>query len=792
MRFCNLLFISALCVMPMQAMVLNLNNDGLEKVVERAWDDYTQCLSNYFDAKIKGKEPLGFKPEELKKLGRDAAVLAERKRIVDQCMGQVFAKLNLAPALSGQAAQTPTLRAMLMRLLSTIAFEFFIYSSSEIAEVLEPFNLGRVADDVLDSGHYTSEQKKTTIANLERVIAELNKLQKGELNEKTCKAADETLKAMTTEDPSWPKAYEGDAISFIANGIFSYLAVPEICEVTWARELLARDQEYLRYAIDKYNGSKEAARILKRTVDVRNMLLTRPEELSWCGCQSAPLAKRVVLIINLVNDVRRTYKPGQPVVYVSLAAGMLLQDYLTVEELKRAGYINLDINLVEGDFRTHAQLKRDIKAAAQEDKYHEQNSLNNLLNQAATRAAFIRKIGATVVLIPNKAGAAVHGIHVTTWSNADHYVEFAERYPQFKANIVVLTDPGGGTLYLDQDQRINANSFIVYDAQGAKWSPEQGYITIMKNPGVYGIYFPRGGFELYTNRPASYDLSWALGPTRTFEDVLARQDAGETVQWIADIYVSLKNIVLSATTPNALIYMLDDPAGKIEGEREDEDSEGILQVFTVDQYKKLPAIAGDTYDELQEHGFHYVPRVMTQAEEKERKGKGEAVGGMPPTRPFIGPKPRPTMPQKPVQTPQPTVGPKPPAGAVALPGMVKPRPTPAPAQKPVSQPIGMTTKIEAETIAALLVNEYKDTLPSLSIMKRVQLKDAMNVWADALEANNVQGLASATTMISKLSSKLSALVVQQLTPVRALTDAKIRGAEQLRIARRVREGIQRL
>jgi len=617
------------CVMPMQAMVLNLNNDDLENVIKTVWNVYTSSLAKNLDERIKGKDSLEFTAEQLKNY--DAAVVATRQNIVDAVMKDVFAKMQstaFKPALKDNAAaQEPFLRAMLQRVLGTAACEL-LYKRSEnysIACVILPYTLSFEAMDALtkasDNKDTFLSQLQGIIDSLETLIQEIPKrLKQNQKAEQAWSGANVTFKQLV--DKTRADTALVPSLTPLVQQIQGYMV--RAYEVPGSLQLLKTIKEYLSYVIKAHQKNAEANRILSRVATLYRTVLVRPPELGWCTCPAAPFEKRIALIVRLVNDVRRTYTPGQPLVYAALAAGMLLQDYLIVQELKANGYSNFDINLIELELGTRDEIEQATEAVEKAKEsvdslpknpdlnnqqmtafvvgemtklQHAESTLDSLLNHGTAQAAFVRKIGAVTLSLIHKTQIFA-GIQVTTWNNAAAYVQFAERDPQFKANIITLVDPGVTGAFPVSSQQ-EANSFMV---------------TISGKSMVYGTQFYKGGFELYTTTPKDYDLA-CFEQARTFDEILKCGHA--KMQWLADSYVSLKDIVRKATTPQAIIGILDFKQAK--------ELTGTLQFFTPATYATLPALSPIQYNKLKSMNFRYVPRALTQSEEKERKGGAVGV-----------------------------------------------------------------------------------------------------------------------------------------------------------------------
>ncbi len=91
---------------------------------------------------------------------------------------------------------------------------------------------------------------------------------------------------------------------------------------------------------------------------VKNLTSTQPDkqyDLNWCTCYKP--SERIFFIIQLVLDIKKQFpNKSTKLIYTSLGSGGLLQDYLTLQELVRAGYNNITINIIDLSYPDITQL----------------------------------------------------------------------------------------------------------------------------------------------------------------------------------------------------------------------------------------------------------------------------------------------------------------------------------------------------------------------------------------------------------------------------------------------------
>ncbi len=206
--------------------------------------------------------------------------------------------------------------------------------------------------------------------------------------------------------------------------------------------------------------------MLQRVITNALTMINTKTGISWCDCEAAPLSERIMLTILLVNDVLLQHPDNQQkLVYASLAAGSLLQDYLIIQELKTHGYNNIDIHIIEIGIKDKTEIHAAINNAKKaEKKYnkmetitdlslqeekdltlsnltHAEHELDEILYMASIQADFNRKIGAKPNTEKLQNGTEQPGIYVYNYENHLDYLAKTKKYNADKANILIMLDP---------------------------------------------------------------------------------------------------------------------------------------------------------------------------------------------------------------------------------------------------------------------------------------------------------------------------------------------------------------
>ena len=73
--------------------------------------------------------------------------------------------------------------------------------------------------------------------------------------------------------------------------------------------------------------------------------------LHMCTCDEAPTAKRIVLILDSINEILQHLDVNDPVIITSLNPGGLLMEYLLMAGLQRVGYMYITFNLIDQNYK---------------------------------------------------------------------------------------------------------------------------------------------------------------------------------------------------------------------------------------------------------------------------------------------------------------------------------------------------------------------------------------------------------------------------------------------------------
>ncbi|HEV2600730.1 MAG TPA: hypothetical protein VGT41_00395 [Candidatus Babeliales bacterium] len=370
-------------------------------------------------------------------------------------------------------------------------------------------------------------------------------------------------------------------------------------------------------------------------------------DLNWCSCSAAPFAKRIALAVHMIKDtVKRHPDKNKRIVYSSLAAGQLLMDFLVISGLQHQGFNNIDINVIDLDIKDQVaitallddlegkrnRLKEGAADVTQERIVQQiedkQDVAHDVLQNAVAQSIFEKAIGANYSwskeTVQNKLAHINRGIHVTIWDNAQEYVDFVQKNPQYQIDILMLVDAGGVhkvSSYLKAEGVALIETQRALDVQTQEMDlKELDDITVVRSSSKYKVawgneglfaqnnvmYIPLltcGSAQMYTNMATesggvrlyqSIIKNYSDAPiTRAVGQEIARRFRrhGYDVVWLSDPYIAYENIVCAAVKRDALIYTMDVV---------NRDEFAVrTQRFTRDHYlKKEEFIEPDMYREL--------------------------------------------------------------------------------------------------------------------------------------------------------------------------------------------------
>lgn len=255
-------------------------------------------------------------------------------------------------------------------------------------------------------------------------------------------------------------------------------------------------------------------------------LYTMPADLGWCSCPNAPESMRIALILQVVNDARKTRNPASRLVYTSIASGEMLLDYLIISELIEYGFKDIQVNFIELGLLDVPEIQSIIKKADDAkneadlaiyeqmmdpnmDPYFEAEH-NDTWNNAYDRQAHAEnlldnalKFQDHLMAFKNKLDAQAAGnaeITINHYTHVSDYLARAKQYPREKTDILILVDPSVD-LYPLKDS-IGAQAFAVQSGAIENFNEMDDTVV---------VFIPRTGaqdIKMYSNadlESLSYD-----------------------------------------------------------------------------------------------------------------------------------------------------------------------------------------------------------------------------------------------------------------------------------------------
>lgn len=182
--------------------------------------------------------------------------------------------------------------------------------------------------------------------------------------------------------------------------------------------------DYLVYLVQK----KIVASYLESNPDVPYDLevVLDALPLEMCGCEQAPVATRMALIVLSLHQLKQRFDSGSEIVFTSLGPGDLLFESLFARALKLADY-QLTINLIDRAYREIVPESRH----------------RNIKKRAAYMQEFVEKLGIAVKMYgPGKPSLKDMRKTINIFSSVNDYIEACEQYPDLKSILLIAVDPG--------------------------------------------------------------------------------------------------------------------------------------------------------------------------------------------------------------------------------------------------------------------------------------------------------------------------------------------------------------
>ena len=610
MKIIHFMRIIVFCSMPVFAM--EFNNGELEKVISTVWADFIGALI-----------------QEVKHNGIGKAQIPQELFV--PVLQAILAKADVRAALRvGSPSQQKEFKTILERVLTNTMSELCNeHVENEHLEVLYQL-LATISklDDLYARYYGTEDTRKTLLAVVDELAQAIKVF---EVSTQSFKKRAEKLEKYL--DAMYTKFSSSSGLAGISGDIHnlneSLISLEEIFDTDFVDttfSLLKECVASIAQAIDliqkkygiagehEHKVAPEVAVSVEKFKKAYKLLFVRPAQLSWCTCPAAPFALRIALIIRVGQDAKRRFSNYRGrFVYTSIGSGSHLQDYLTIQELRAQGFDFLDVNLIELDTKDIKDIHAMIDHPHSDtEKIHAEFLLDTALNQAVYTAALVKKLNAFMWhagTIKDRSKAKDRGVYITLYQNANSYLDFAMKHPEFKSHLLLLVDPNRIIFTVSNLEHANAVVLVPRYEPMPFSAPSQSEIKKTEDEGSESesddededekeviedsqyknsvlVLLPRSaGIEVYTTIKKPYDIVHdtffrALTEMLQQEKVAtqyvptlgmllssdhlrnelkpyARNVFSYMSWWVSNAYIAFHDIVVNALAPQALLYQTD-------------------------------------------------------------------------------------------------------------------------------------------------------------------------------------------------------------------------------------------
>lgn len=163
-------------------------------------------------------------------------------------------------------------------------------------------------------------------------------------------------------------------------------------------------------------------------------------DLTWCSCRAFTPAERIFFIIQLIFDIEKNFKDkNKKLVFTSFASGGLLLDYLVIQELLTAGYLNLEINVMDTVFPSLADVPKTYKERV--EKLEELKKAGNGKSIEAQNIESTLKIENFQLHISKLASLYKGNLNFKYYTDPYYYAAEVESGLKDKSDILLMVDP---------------------------------------------------------------------------------------------------------------------------------------------------------------------------------------------------------------------------------------------------------------------------------------------------------------------------------------------------------------
>lgn len=287
----------------------------------------------------------------------------------------------------------------------------------------------------------------------------------------------------------------------------------------------------------------------------------RDNTLKWCDCH--PNKDRFAFIATLITDVLKA-RPNKndTLVYTSLGAGNLLQDYLTIRALLLAGYNSLVINIIDlgypgdedtkqrsGSSEYHSAISAELKGKSKKEE--NEHAYTTLKQQQEAIETFMVKIAAAIKEKQKKDPRRKITAPVYNWFDARRYCNAAQlpKNSADKTDILVMVDPGYKftimplSLSGDKEYISRANALELIDYLLVMPANAPNYVYKKKNP------LPKADIR------EKFMVGWSRDNVKSHSKIIEDLPSNLSPSWKTIAFVTLQDLI-QCTKDNAIMYAM--------------------------------------------------------------------------------------------------------------------------------------------------------------------------------------------------------------------------------------------
>lgn len=299
--------------------------------------------------------------------------------------------------------------------------------------------------------------------------------------------------------------------------------------------------------------------------------------LEWCPCIHPD--KRVNLAYQMILEIKKQHPDRrQLLTYISLGSGDLLQDFIAIEALIKLGYCNLDINLIDLNYRhvihiSLAEKKKITKAGMNGSKESEivKQIIQSFKNYLSTLIADKPELTCTVEVEP--------------FTSAYTYIDLVKNKLEEKPDIMVMADPTRYLPYLKTDTIEEANMVELSDNDLVVVLPEnqkpKAYLPVDSSRKFLENDVKKIQEIIHTTKDNNYRAALKKGLVAYIKEGNITLAKKRKLTFYAEPFITYQDLIRHTAKPTSLAFGL----YQIEGIGED-----MVHHITIEQLKDADVV----------------------------------------------------------------------------------------------------------------------------------------------------------------------------------------------------------